>query len=232
MKLITIASGSKGNSYLLETEDGSLLIEAGIPINRIKKALGFNFTNIQGCLVTHEHKDHAYAIKDVAGLGIDVYASEGTFKAIDNKSHRYIKISHRKAIKIGVFNLLPFNTEHDALEPLGFLIEYKDKRLLFATDTFYLRYRFNNLTHIAIECNYIKEVMEERLNKGLIQISRVSRTLKSHMSLENLIEFLKSNDMTRVEEIHLLHLSDDNSIMDKIIKEVEKVTGIRPRIVG
>lgn len=232
MKLITIASGSKGNCYLLETKEGSLLIEAGIPINRIKKALEFDFTNILGCLVTHEHKDHSYAVDDVANLGIDVYASRGTFKALDIKSHRFVKLRHRESVRVGEFNILAFNTEHDALEPLGFLIEYKDQRLLFATDTFYLRYKFNNLTHIAIECNYIKEVMEERLEKGLIQISRVSRTLKSHMSLESLIEFLKANDMTKVEEIHLLHLSDDNSIMDKIIKEVKKVTGIRPKIAG
>lgn len=56
MKFKAIVSGSKGNCYLLETEDGSLLIEAGIPIKQIKKALGFDFSNIQGCLVTQDRK--------------------------------------------------------------------------------------------------------------------------------------------------------------------------------
>lgn len=223
MKFKTIVSGSKGNCYLLETEDGSLLIEAGIPIKKIKRALGFDFSNIQGCLVTHEHGDHAKAINDIAKLGIDVYASEGTFKALDCTGHRFIPMAPRKAQTIGEFEVLAFDTEHDAVEPIGFLIRHEDKKMLFATDTYYLRYKFNGLTHVAIECNYVKSVMEEGLRKGTIDIKRVARTMKSHMSLENLLEFLKSNDLSRVEELHLLHLSNDNSSIPIIKNEIRKI---------
>lgn len=55
MKVKTIASGSTGNCYVLETNKGSLLIEAGIPIKRIKKALNYDFREVVGCLLTHEH---------------------------------------------------------------------------------------------------------------------------------------------------------------------------------
>lgn len=223
MKFKTIVSGSKGNCYLLETEDGSLLIEAGIPIKQIKKALGFDFSNIQGCLVTHEHGDHAKAINDIAKLGIDVYASEGTFKALNCMGYRFIPLTPKKAKMIGNFEVLAFNTEHDAAEPLGFLIRYQDKKILFATDTYYFRYKFNGLTHIAIECNYVKATMEEKLCNGEIDIKRVARTMKSHMSLENLIDFLKANDLTTAQELHLLHLSDDNSSIPIIKDEIKKV---------
>lgn len=89
MKFKTIASGSSGNCYLLETDTGSLLIEAGIPIKKIKRALEFDFSNIQGCLITHDHGDHSKAIKDIAKLGIDVYASEGTLNALNCIDHRF-----------------------------------------------------------------------------------------------------------------------------------------------
>lgn len=223
MKFKTIASGSKGNCYVLETEKGSLLIEAGIPIKQIKKALGFDFSNIQGCLVTHEHGDHSKAIKDIAKLGIDVYASNGTLQALNCTSHRFIPMMPKKAKRIGKFEVLAFDTEHDSAEPLGFLIRHEDKKMLFATDTYYLRYKFNNLTHIAIECNYVRSVMEEGFKNGTIDINRVARTMKSHMSLENLMEFLKSNDLSKVEEIHLLHLSDDNSSIPIIKNEIRKI---------
>lgn len=223
MKFKTIASGSKGNCYLLETDTGSLLIEAGIPINKLKKALEFDFSNIQGCLVTHEHQDHAKAIKDIAKLGIDVYSSKGTLDTLGCKGHRFIQIKHNQMLKIGDFEVLPFETEHDAAEPLGFLIRHKTEKLMFATDTFYLRYKFKDLTHIAIECNYIKEIMEEKLCQGLIDINRVIRTMKSHLSLEHLIEFLKINDLSKVKEIYLLHLSDDNSNIQTIKNEIRKV---------
>jgi len=232
MKLRTIASGSKGNCYLLETDTGSLLIEAGLPINKLKKALEFDFSNIQGCLVTHEHQDHAKAIKDVAKLGIDVYASKGTLEALNCVSHRFIPLTSKKIQKIGEFEILPFQTEHDAIEPLGFLIKYKDYKFLFATDTFYLRYKFNGLTHIAIECNYVRSVMEYLLRQGLVDIKRVTRTMKSHMSLENLIEFLKANDLSKVQELYLLHLSDDNSNIHIIKDEIKKVYSANLIIAG
>ena len=65
--------------------------------------------------------------------------------------------------------------------------------------------------------------MEEGFKNGTIDINRVARTMKSHMSLENLIEFLKANDLSRVQEIHLLHLSDNNSSIPIIKREVLKV---------
>lgn len=223
MKLKAIASGSSGNCYLLETEKGSLLIEAGIPIKKIKRALRFDFSNIQGCLITHEHGDHAKAIKDIAKLGIDVYASKGTLRALNCSGHRFIPVEPKKAETIGKFEVLPFDVEHDAVEPLGFLIRQGRNKLLFATDTFYLRYKFNGLTHIAIECNYVKSVMMDLVENGAINIERVKRTMKSHFSLENLIDFLKANDLSRVKKIYLLHLSDDNSDIEIIKKEIRKV---------
>lgn len=223
MKLITIASGSKGNCYLLETDTGSLLIEAGIPIKQIKRALNYNFSNIIGCLISHEHMDHAKSIKDIAKLGIDVYASRGTFEALNYVGHRFIPMVPKQTKVIGEFEVLPFQTEHDAAEPLGFLIKYQNNKLLFATDTFYLRYKFLGLTHIAIECNYVRSVMEDMLDQGLVDINRVARTMKSHMSLENLVEFLKANDLSKVQELCLLHLSDDNSNIDIIKNEIRKV---------
>lgn len=223
MKLKTIASGSKGNCYLLETDTGSLLIEAGIPVKQIKRALGFDFNNIQGCLITHEHGDHSKAIKDIAKLGIDVYASQGTLQALNCTSHRFIPLTPKKGQMIGDFEVLSFDVEHDAAEPLGFLIRHGSNKLLFATDTYYLRYKFSGLTHIAIECNYVKSVMMDLLESGDINIERVKRIMKSHFSLENMIEFLKANDLSKVQEIYLLHLSDNNSDINLIQDEIRKI---------
>lgn len=223
MKLKTIASGSKGNCYLLETNEGSLLLEAGIPINKLKRELFFNFGAIDGCLVTHEHGDHAKSIKDIAKLGIDVYASNGTLQTLNCIGHRFIPVTPKSLYSIGKFEVLPFTVQHDAAEPVGFLIKKGGNKMLFATDTYYLRYKFIGLTHIAIECNYVRSVMEDKLNKGEIDIKRVARTMKSHLSLENLIEFLKANDLSKVKEIHLLHLSDGNSDINIIQEEIKKV---------
>jgi len=223
MKFKTIASGSKGNCYLLETNQGSLLIEAGIPIKQIKQALNFNFNNIQACLLTHEHMDHAKAIKDIASLGIDVLSSSGTFKALDYEGHRFVPMAPKKPKRVGEFEVMAFDTQHDVVEPFGYLIKHENNKLLFATDTYYLKYKFNNLTHIVIECNYVDSVVRDLVSKKQIDINRIKRTIKSHLSLENLIEFLKINDLSKVRELHLIHLSDQTSDVNIIRREIRKV---------
>jgi len=232
MNFKTIASGSKGNCYLLETEKGSLLIEAGIPIKKIKQALNYDFSNVKACLVSHEHMDHAKAVKDVAALGINVLSSEGTFKALDCVGHRFVPMIAKQPKIIGEFEVLAFDTEHDVAEPFGYLIKYGQNKLLFATDTFYLKYKFAGLTHIVIECNYVASVVEDLVSKNHIDINRIKRTIKSHLSLENLIEFLKVNDLSKVEELHLIHLSDQTSDINIIRREIRKFYKGKLKIVG
>lgn len=55
MKLICCGSGSLGNTYLLVSEDGTLVLDAGVPFREVKVALGFNIRQIVGAVVTHEH---------------------------------------------------------------------------------------------------------------------------------------------------------------------------------
>lgn len=55
MKLKVIGSSSKGNAYILETETGILILDAGVPFREIQKALDFDLERIKGCLITHEH---------------------------------------------------------------------------------------------------------------------------------------------------------------------------------
>ena len=133
-----------------------------------------------------------------------------------------------KNINIGNFIILPFETQHDAVEPLGFLIQHKitGEKLLYATDTYYIKYKFKELNYIMIECNYIKEIARRNIQNGTINKSRYTRLLESHMSLENLLEFLKSNDLRHVQKIILCHLSDTNSNAETMKNKVFEMTGI------
>lgn len=50
-----ISSGSKGNCYVANINGTQILLECGVPIKVIQKALNFKLSNIDACLVTHEH---------------------------------------------------------------------------------------------------------------------------------------------------------------------------------
>lgn len=226
MRVQVLGSSSKGNSYILESCGNKLIVDAGVSFKEVQKALNFNFNDVVGALVTHSHLDHCKAVKDLAVNGINVYMSKGTADEIAIKSHRIKLISHLKQFDIDNFTVLPFDVQHDTAEPLGFIIQDSKTRekMLFVTDTAYLKYRFNNLNYIFIECNYIKDVAYQNIANGTLNKNLYNRTLQSHFSLDNLMEFFKANDITNVRKIVLIHLSDTNSDYRRIKLEIEKIT--------
>lgn len=226
MKLKIIGSSSKGNSYILETETGSLILDAGVPFKEIQKALDFYLSRVRGCLITHEHRDHSKAIKDVMKAGIDVYAPTDLVRFVeDGRSHRFFSPDIEKQFEVGDFIILPVVAQHD-VPCMAFLIVYKPtgEKLLYATDTYYLKNRFNGLNYILIECNYIKDTLDANIEAGRIPASRRDRILESHFSLDNLKGFLKANDLKSVKKIVLIHLSDDNSDAARMVKEIKELT--------
>lgn len=227
MKINPIASGSSGNAYYISDGMSSLLLDAGIPLSRIQEGCGYTVSRLSGCLVTHAHGDHVKAAKDLAKMGVDIYTSQGTIERIGLSGHRIHRVRSREPVRIGSFDVLPFDVEHDAPEPLGFLMRsaVTQEKLLYFTDAYYLRYTFKGLTHIMMEANYDPDAMAENVRNGRIAIQRAKRTIRSHMSINTAIETLKSFDLSRLQQVYLLHLSNDNSIADEFKRKVQAITG-------
>lgn len=232
MNIKVIGSGSSGNCYRISDGQTALLLEAGLPIKIIKQGCDFNIADVSACLVTHEHKDHSLAINDLMHAGVDVYMTEGTAHAAGAETYR-LKLWKRDGVdninnpyyhsqQIGTFTVKPFLVHHDAAEPVGYLIESKatQERLLFVTDAYYIDYKFGALTHIMVEANYSAETLADADNDP-----RRSRLRHSHMSIENCIEMLKSNDLSQVREIWLIHLSSSNGDAKEFKQRVQKTTG-------
>ncbi len=221
-----IASSSKGNCYRITDGSTSLLLECGINYRDIQKSLNFRMSEIAGCLISHEHGDHVKSIKDVLKAGIDCYMSAGTAKSLNLQHHRIKPVELKKQFRIGTWSILPFDVQHDVAEPFGFLLMNEvGEKLLFATDTYYIKYQFPGLTHILVECNYSIDILNQNIANGSVPKVMKQRLMKSHFSLENVKEFFKSNDLSKVEEIWLLHLSDSNSDEKRFKEEIMKLTG-------
>lgn len=226
MKLKVISTGSVGNSYLLGSENETLLIEAGVNFNDIKKALDFDLSKVVGCIVTHSHGDHAKSINDVMNSGITVYASADTFISTDTDTHHNAyPFGHGCQMHIGNFKIMPFDVKHD-VPCLGFLIEHPEcGKTLFLTDTYYCKYTFEGLNNIIIEANYSKEIIDRKYGKGSDKEFLRDRILQSHFSLDNCKDMLSANDLSKVNNIVLIHLSDSNSDENQFVKEVSELTG-------
>lgn len=193
----------------------------------MQKALNFRVRDLSGCLITHAHGDHAKAAADLAKAGVDIFTSKGTINACQLSGHRIFTVKPLTEFNIGTFKILPFDVQHDAPEPLGFLLASTAtaEKMLYFTDTYYLKYRFNGLTHIMGECNYSMDIVENSVRNGYIPPALVSRLVKSHMSLEHFLEMLRANDLAAVQQIYLLHLSNNNSDAERFKLAVQAFTG-------
>lgn len=226
-----LGSSSAGNAYRITDGHTALLLEAGFPFKSIQRALHFRMTDIAGCLITHEHGDHSRAAADIMRAGIPVYMSAGTAQVLGLSGHRLRPAPPLEPFTLGTWTVMGFGVEHDAAEPFGWLLANQDgDKLLFLTDSYYCRYKFQGLTHIMIECNYSIDIVNRRVLAGELHPSQEKRLLRSHFSLEHVKEFLIANDTRNVDEIWLLHLSDGNSDADLFQREITELTGAIVRV--
>ena len=217
MVLKVIGSSSAGNGYILENDREALLIEAGVRFSDVKKALGYNIRKVVGCVVSHEHKDHARYVEEVKAAGIPVLGGEGV-----NPTR---VIEPRRGYRMGGFRVIPLPVEHD-VPCYAFIVRHEDMgKLLFVTDTMTFNYRIDGLSHILIEANYSDVRLDENIEAGLLPESLRERIIRSHMEIGTTIDVLKSLDLSAVWNIVLVHLSEGNSDAADFIQRIEAETG-------
>ena len=223
MQLKILGSSSKGNCYLLESSTEILIIEAGIKLSEVKKAIDYNLQKVVGCIVTHQHGDHAGHVFDFMDSGITVLALPevlameriGFCKAIE-PNHGY---------KLGSFKIYTFSVHHD-VPCLGFTIDHPESgKILFLTDTMNCDYSFTGLNQILIEANYSDSVLNENIQSGKIPSIMRNRLLSTHMELETTKQVLRNQDLTNVKNIVLIHLSSGNSNEKQFVDEIQALTG-------
>lgn len=222
-----IASSSQGNAYLVSDGDSRILLDCGVPFKRLQAALDYAVHELDGCLLTHEHKDHAGHVDKLLKRGVDVYATPGTINALELEDiHPLLMLPGNDLgapLKLGGFVVVPFRTFHDAAEPVGYLIRGRDgEKLVFATDTVGLAYRFPGVSIFAIEANYKEDILGRNTR---MPESVVKRVRNSHMEIDRLCDFLRSQDLSDCHEVWLLHLSDASSNEGLFVDLVERAVG-------
>lgn len=228
MELKILGSNSAGNCYVFDNGTEALVLECGISFEDVKKSVNFNISRIAGCVVSHEHGDHANEVQKFLNAHIPVHASAGTIKAIKVKSnsHMLLPIEASKPFSLGNFKILAFDVQHDAAQPFGFLISHIETgTVLFATDTYYLAYKFKGLNNIIIECNYRMDILRRNLSNGFVPMITKDRIIQSHMSYDTCLETLLANDLSEVNNIVLIHLSDSNSNAFEFQSGIQEATG-------
>ena len=175
--------------------------------------------------------DHSSYISRFLSLGMKVYANEETCLKTKNSGSRknLICIESGSQFKIGTFIVKPFDVEHTNSDGtdcknFGFLIysTVTKEKMIWITDCAYIENKFPAMDYICIECNYIDI---ENYSDELQYVNKVveTRRFHSHLSLNRCIDFLKKQDLSKIKEIRLLHLTQSQGkIKDIILNTMQK----------
>jgi len=211
MELDIIGSSSRGNCYILQNEDEALIIEMGCKFQEVLKVTNYRRSKIVGAIITHNHSDHARNVKELQDWNIPYFAPADV-------SGSHLLAGNGRRTTFGGFDIQAFSVKHN-VECYGYLVRHKDfGKLLFITDAKDVPYWFSGLNHIMCEANYDFYLYEKYPER------RHGNT--NHMEIEDAITGIGSQDLSKVKDIILLHLSDGLSNAEDFKRRMEEATGI------
>lgn len=238
LKFISLASGSSGNCYFIGDEFASILIDAGIGPRTIKKRLAeysIPVESIDIILITHDHSDHVRHLKTLVERYSKPFLT--TTKIISSiNSHPFtggIKAGFAKAVeKESLFtfkgiSITAFEVFHDAVETLGFHIDFKGEKFTFVTDIGIITDKvieYCRMSHnLIIESNYDTQMLEKGGYPPVL-INRIKGG-KGHLSNRETATALKHIYTPEMKNIFLCHLSENNNTPELAYRESLKSLG-------
>lgn len=231
-RMTVMGSGSAGNGYVLEAGGEFLLLEAGVDAGRVLRAVGYRTDLVRGCLVSHEHGDHARHASDIAAEGVHVYGTEAVGRRVRERAGLHTAFTAcqpGRAMRLGGFTAVPMATPHD-VPCLAYVIRHASMgTLLFATDTPYLEFTVRGLNHIMLEADYSPALLGANLEAGTIDRRRRDRVVLNHMSLPTAMETITGLDDGHLRSVTLVHLSTQNALPRDFERVAREATGLPVR---
>lgn len=240
MKIITLASGSKGNTSYIEVGNTRFLIDIGITYRHLLERLeeiGKSIDDIDALLITHTHSDHIKGLKVfVKHNNIPVYIREEMYKELKEilPKEKIELYSDKMHLKDATIDLV--HTSHDAPGSVGFLISNTSSSLVYITDTGYINEKYYDLLSNR-EIYYIESNHDEQmLLTGPYPHYLKQRILsdKGHLSNGATASYLEKFIGSNTKYIILAHISETNNTKELALettKEALAKTAYSPKIV-
>ena len=222
IKFCSLSSGSSGNCQYIETNKTKILIDAGFSGKKIElllKSIDVEPSSIDAILVTHEHIDHVKGVGILSRrYGIPVYGNKNTWNAM-TPSIKEVKSENQKVFNTNKFfhlndlDVLPFMISHDSVEPVGYIILYKNKKISIITDTGWVNDNTKRLLKGSnlyfMESNHDLSMLRQGLYPWHLK-KRIMST-KGHLSNDDAGMILGDVLSGFGETVLLAHLSQDNN---------------------
>ena len=219
MRVCLLASGSRGNSTLIEVDGCRILIDAGLSGKETERrlaTLGLAGEDIDAILVTHEHHDHVGGIGPLARrYNLPVHIDRQTHAALPKlgKIEQLCHFTAGDSFTCRGISISSFSTTHDAVNPVGFTMTSAEGKIGFATDlgipTRLVAEQLKGCRVLVLEANHDVEMLQNGSYPwGLKQ--RI-RSRHGHLSNIESCRLLEDVSWSGLEAVFLAHLSEENN---------------------
>lgn len=205
-----IASGSKGNAFVLENGSSKLLIDCGTTQRNIKsslESLAIDLHQLDAVLITHDHVDHISAL--------NLFKNHTIYSPTPLKQN-YQEIKPYEKFTHGSFEIMAIATSHDTDISVGYIIEDPHHKCVYITDTGYIRNDDLKLLQgadiIVMESNHDPKMLMDTNRPYHIKQRILSDT--GHLSNDSAGTILSQIVSQNTQEIILAHLSDEANTED------------------
>jgi phosphoribosyl 1,2-cyclic phosphodiesterase len=140
LAVTSLASGSSGNALLVRSRNAAILVDCGVPLRTIERALmrsGLSPDQLSAILITHEHGDHTMSAGPLARrYGVPLIANQATLAAMEHDlmGATVQELATGAATTIADIHVGSFPVSHDAAEPVGYTISVDGWCVGIATD--------------------------------------------------------------------------------------------------
>ena len=226
VRFTVLGSGSSGNCALVRTEDTCLLIDAGLSARQICQRLesvGSGIDQIQGIFLTHEHGDHTRGLEVLSAtrqlpLFCTALTQEtllGTIKVRQNPA--WSLMATGTAFAFRDLRIECFPVQHDAVDPVGYVIGNEVSRLGVLSDvgfiTHLIKDRLQGVDSVFIEANYDTRLLDADTKRPWATKQRIS-SRHGHLSNEQAAELIQAIAHPELNHVVLGHLSEDCNAPD------------------
>ena len=231
MRICLLASGSKGNSLLVESGQTRLLIDAGISARELRKRLelvGVDVESLSALLITHEHTDHVRGLGPlVRQLNLPVYLQTDLAGKLPDvgKPECVHEFADGEDFALNDLTVRPFAITHDSLAPVGFTLSGEQGKIGIATDlgvaTRLVTDCLQGCRALVLETNHD----EEMLRDGPYPWKLKQRVRSNHGHLSNKAggSLLQSLLWQGLDTVFLGHLSETNNSPKLALDAVNRV---------
>jgi len=230
MRSFALSTGSSGNCYYVESDNGTrLIVDLGLSFKKSKEILssrGIDIEKIDAVLITHEHSDHVIGFESFfKKLSCPFYLTKGTSEGIKVRDKKINYITKNQRFKVGEITVFVVESSHDAREPVSFVFENGLKLGIF-TDLgeidLNIREIMRGLDHIYIETNYCDLMLKQE--SKYLNSNYVSRVVsnKGHLSVNQAVLVLK-DILKDSQKIILSHVSENTNTYENVYLKVKQV---------